>query len=166
MDRRGALQCDESGDCQPLPLADFGTVKFSSASATAAGHTGTISDPNWTAVPVALSGGAGGPGYVSDEGSAAGAQPTALSGDGSSFSVSWQSDSSAQSATAAGGYPGAGGSGYGGDGYGGGGASGYGGGYGGGGDGYGGGGYGDGGGGYGYASGGYGYGGAGSGLYG
>ena len=51
-------QCDGSGSCTPLPLSDFGTVDFTSATATANGHTGTISDPNWTAQPVAL--GAGG----------------------------------------------------------------------------------------------------------
>ncbi len=32
--------CDGSGSCQPLPLADFGTVQFTSATATANGHTG------------------------------------------------------------------------------------------------------------------------------
>jgi hypothetical protein len=159
-------QCDGDGNCQPLPLADFGTVNFTGASATAGGHTGTISDPDWNAAPIALSAGAGGPGFVSDQGSSAGAQPAALSSDGSAFSVSWQSDGSGQSASDGGGYPGGagnGGSGYGGSGYGG---SGYGGsGYGGGGYGYGASGYGGyGGGGYG----GYGYGGycGGYGLYG
>ena len=51
--------CDGSGDCQPLTLANFGTVAFSNASATAAGHTGTISDGSWSAQPVALSPDAG-----------------------------------------------------------------------------------------------------------
>ena len=36
--------CDGSGSCQPLPLSDFGTVQFTGATATAGGHTGTISD--------------------------------------------------------------------------------------------------------------------------
>ncbi len=171
-------QCDGDGNCQPLPLADFGTVNFTSASATAGGHTGTISDPDWNAAPIALSAGAGagGPGFVSDQGSSAGAQPAALSSDGSAFSVSWQSDSSGQSASAGSGYPsgggngatGSGGSGSGGGGYGGGGYGGSG--YGGSGNGYGAGGYGYGGGGYGgYGGGGYGgygYGGGGYGLYG
>ena len=48
--------CDGSGGCQPLPLADFGTVQFTSATATANGHTGTISDSDWSAQPVALGG--------------------------------------------------------------------------------------------------------------
>jgi len=148
-------QCDGDGACQPLALADFGTVNFSSASATAGGHTGTISDPDWTATPVALSGGAGDPGFVSDQGSSsAGAQPTALSSGGSSFSVSWQSDGSAQTASSGG--AGGDGGGAGGDG---GGAGGDGGGYG-----YGGGGYGYGYGGYPGGGGGYGYGGYGGGY--
>ena len=71
---------DGQGDLQPLPLADFGTVDFTRASSTAGGHTGTISDSSWTATPVQLSGSSGGA-----------AQPSSLSGDGSSFSVSTQS---------------------------------------------------------------------------
>ena len=87
--------CDGSGDCQPLTLANFGTVAFSNASATAGGHTGTISDGSWSAQPVALSPDAGGSaavGLVSDQsggGGGGGAQPSSLSSDGSSFSVSY-----------------------------------------------------------------------------
>jgi hypothetical protein len=142
-------QCDGSGNCTPLPLSDFGTVDFTSASATAGGHTGTISDPSWSAQPVAL--GADGSYDVSygSGGNTAGATPSTLSSDGSSFSVAWQASgtgsSSSQSSGSSGGY-GDGGYGSGGDGYGG-----YPGGYGG---------YGDGTGGYGgYGDGGYGYGG-------
>ena len=143
-------QCDGSGDCTPLPLSDFGTVDFTSASATAGGHTGTISDPNWSAQPVAL--GADGSYDVSygSGGNTAGATPSTLSSDGSSFSVAWQASgagsSSSQTSGSSSGYGdgGDGGSGYG---YGGdpGGYGGYGG-------------YGDGSGGYG-GYGGYGYGG-------
>lgn len=43
-----------SGDCTPLPLANFGTTTFTDAHATAGGHTGTISDSHWTAEAVAL----------------------------------------------------------------------------------------------------------------
>jgi len=193
--------CDESGNCDPLPLADFGTVNFSDASATADGQTGSISDSQWSAEPVQLQGGgvgvgAGG-GYETplfSGGSSAGAEPSSLSSNGGSFSVSWQSDSqgatspsSSTGTTTPGGsygYGGTGaGSGYGSSGYGssgygssgygssGYGSSGYGygdGGYGDGGYGYGGSGYGDGGyggyGGYGYGDGGYGYGGYGGGY--
>jgi peptidase A4-like protein len=138
--------CDGSGSCQTLPLSDFGTVDFTSATATAGGHTGTISDPNWSAQAVQL----GGPGasdisYTSG-GGASSASPSSLSSDGSAFSVSSQSGSTSTGAAG-----GAGNYGYGDGGYGYGGYPGAGGGYGYGG--YPGGGYGQ----YGY--GGYGYGG-------
>jgi hypothetical protein len=147
-----------SGQCTPLPLADFGTVKFRDASATADGHTGSISDPAWTSEAVELSpqdtsgfmgGGWGGLGghrsEVSDtEASSGGASPSALTAGGSAFTIKYganasSSGSSTSTSTGSGGY---GGGGYG-----------YGGGYGGGGYGYGG--YG---GGYGYGAGAYGYG--------
>jgi hypothetical protein len=152
-------ECDGSGSCTPLPLSDFGTVNFTSATATANGHTGTISDSNWSSTPVAL--GADGSYDVSYGSSAntAGAVPSTLSSDGSSFSVAWQQSgagsSSSQTSGASGGY---GDGGYGGSGYGYGGYpgsdGGYPGGYGYGDGGYGG--YGDGG--YGYGDGGYTYG--------
>lgn len=85
--------CDSSGNCQPVPLADFGSVGFTGASATADGHTGPISDPNWTAQPVELASGGGD--FVSDQQSG-GATPSDLGNDGSSFSVTWAA-SSAQS---------------------------------------------------------------------
>ena len=142
--------CDGSGACQPLPLSDFGTVKFTNARATAEGHTGTISDSNWSTQPVALgSGGAYDVSYAGDQGSA-GATPSSLSPDGSSFSVAYQQSSASQTSGAAGG-SGDNGYGYGGSGYGG---------YPGGDGGYGYGGYPGGYGGYGYGSGyggGYGY---------
>jgi hypothetical protein len=167
--------------CTPLPLTDFGTVDFTNASATTTnGHTGTISDSDWSAAAVALSSGASSSGFggaeFTSQQSAAGATPSNLSSDGASFSVVWSADAGSSSAAtsgsggdgySSGGYPSGGyygGSGYGGSGYGGSGYGGYGGGYGygagggyvypGGGD--------DGYGGYGYdggGSGGYGYGG-------
>jgi hypothetical protein len=132
--------CDQSaGSCTPLPLTDFGTVKFTGASATTSdGHTGTISDSDWSAAsvqlnPQAQSSGFGNAQFASQE-SSAGATPSSLSSDGSSFSVAWTSASSQASDTAgsAGAYGYGGGAGYSGsgEGYGGGG---YGGGYGGGG---------------------------------
>jgi hypothetical protein len=115
--------CDGSGSCQPLPLSDFGTVQFTSATATANGHTGTISDPNWSAQPVALgSSGISDVSYGSDSG-ASSADPTSLSSDGSSFSVAYQAATGASSGVPSGGdgYGPGGGygpQGYGGDGYG------------------------------------------------
>jgi hypothetical protein len=147
-------QCDSSGNCQPLPLADFGTVQFSGASATANGHTGAIDDSAWGAAPIAL--GSSGTDFASlgSASSTAGATPSSLSSDGSAFSVAWQqnatSDVSGTGGSASGsgdGSYGNGGSGYGGYPGGDGGYGGYG--YGGGGYGYGGGGYG----GYGYGDG-------------
>jgi hypothetical protein len=94
-------QCDGSGGCQPLPLADFGSVKFTNATATAAGHTGPVSDPGWTAQPVQM---AAGPGFVSagQGSSGAGAQPSSLSGDGSAFSVTWLANGESGSGDAGG----------------------------------------------------------------
>lgn len=92
--------CGRYGGCRPLPLANFGTVSFSSASATAGGHTGSISDPAWSPASVRLAS-AGRGGF--DPGSrwwrhrelprspSPGAIPSALSADGTSFSISWQS---------------------------------------------------------------------------
>jgi len=165
-------------NCTPLALTDFGTVKFSGASATTTGgHTGTISDSDWSTAAVSLSpsasdSGFGGTQFASQE-TSAGATPSSLSSDGSGFSVTWSADAGSGGASdtsgSAGGYPGSssdggypgsssaggypsGGYGYGGggDGYGSGDGYGYGSG-----DGYG---YGDGGyGGYGYSGAGYGY---------
>jgi hypothetical protein len=140
--------CDQAGNCQALPLANFGTVSFTNASATANGHSGPISDPNWTVQAVQLSGAADSAGYgptgIAYSQSSAGAQPSSLSTDGGSFSVSWQGTGGAASSSTGGSGSG-GGYGYGG----------YVGGYG----------YGDGGyGGYGYG-GAYGYGGYGGGAY-
>lgn len=133
--------CSDAG-CQPVPLADFGKVGFTDASATAGGHTGSISDSQWTSAPLQL---------AAADGSSSGASPSSLSSDGSSFSVSSQSSDVATSDPSAGGGYGDGSGGYG-DG-----SGGYG-------DGSGG--YGDGSGGYGYGGGGYGDGGWGSGGYG
>jgi hypothetical protein len=134
--------------CTPLPLTDFGTVSFTNAVATTTGgHTGTISDPDWSAASVSLSSGTSGFGFGStqfaSQDTTASAAPSGLSSDGSSFSVAWSSNGGSSSSSSdpsgsAGGYP----------------SSGYGYGYGGGGDGSGYGGYG----GYGDPSSGYGYG--------
>jgi hypothetical protein len=125
----------QAGSYQVLPLADFGKVTFTGASATAGGHTGSISDSNWTAQKVQLAsstgtgGFPGGPGGIpgaarvaASIGSAGEATTSSLSSGGSSFSVSWQSSSSGQSApsgSSGGGYGyGGGGFGPGGNGYG------------------------------------------------
>ena len=109
--------CDGSGSCQPLPLSDFGNVQFSSATATAGGHTGTISDSNWSAQPVSLgASGASDVSLSSDSGSA-GASPSSLSTDGGSFSVAYQANSQTTGASGGSGDYGNGGGGYGYGGY-------------------------------------------------
>jgi Peptidase A4 family len=141
----------QTGAAQVLPLANFGTVNFTNASATAGGHTGSISDSNWSVQEVELApsstpGFLGGGAFVptgsglggESAQSSAGASPTSLSSDGSSFSVSYSANGPSQSSSggASSSSPGYGyGYGYGGD------PNGYGGGY-----------------GYPGASGGYGYG--------
>jgi hypothetical protein len=98
-----------SGQCTPLPLADFNTATFIDAHATAGGHTGSVSDSHWTNTAIELmpstssplGGGSGGYGQFSgyggygasdssySEGSSSGAAPGSLSGDGTSFTVKY-----------------------------------------------------------------------------
>jgi hypothetical protein len=122
--------------CSTLPLADFGTAKFSDAYATSNGVTGAIDGSQWSTAAIDL--------QPSD--GSAGASPSSLSNGSTAFTVSYSGDSSAAggSGAAAGygyGYPSGGYGSYGG--YGSGGSSAYG--------------YGDGYGDYGYGDG-YGYG--------
>lgn len=120
-------------NCTPLALADFGTAQFSNATATDTnGHSGTISDPNWSAAAVTLSPGASNMGFATydptAQTSSAGATPSSLSSDGSSFSVAWSANGGSSTDTSVptssgypdgGGYPGGGysGGGYGDPGY-------------------------------------------------
>jgi len=110
--------CDGSGSCQPLPMSDFGTVQFTNATATDAdGHTGTISDSAWAAQAVQLGGGgASDVSFAAGQGSA-GAVPSTLSSDGSSFSVSVSSGSQTSGAAGGSGDNGDGNGGYGNGGY-------------------------------------------------
>ena len=130
--------CSAEG-CTPMPLANFGNVTFTNTSATTAdGHTGSISDPSWTAQPLQLG----------NEGDDSADAVTSTLDNSGSFSVSWSgaqqvtdpSTSSGDGSGSADGYgyggggydPGAGGYGYGGGGNSGGGywdGGGYGGGY-------------------------------------
>ncbi|HEY6398526.1 MAG TPA: G1 family glutamic endopeptidase [Solirubrobacteraceae bacterium] len=102
----------QPGVYQTLPLANFGTATFTGLSATADGHTGSISDPSWSVQqvqlsPTATAGDAGGGGSFTPAGlgggssSSSGASTSNISSDGSSFSVSYApTPSSAQSSTA------------------------------------------------------------------
>jgi hypothetical protein len=102
--------CDHSGNCSTLPLANFGTVTFSAASATSSGHTGPISDPLWTATPIELhyhTRELGGPQFTSPL-TPANALPAALASTGSAFSVSWQEQKTPAPSEPATPFPGAG----------------------------------------------------------
>jgi hypothetical protein len=95
----------DATSCSPLPLTNFGTVKFTAATATASdGHTGPVSDSDWSATQVALQPGAdglGGAQFATDTGApSAGATPSSLSTDGQSFSVAWSDGSAATSSGA------------------------------------------------------------------
>jgi hypothetical protein len=84
--------CNSGGRCVELPLSDFGSVSFTRASTTANGHTGTISDPAWTATPIQLASQAN-PRFISDNQTPSGAVPSSLSPDGTSFEIDWQPSS-------------------------------------------------------------------------
>ena len=66
--------------CSVLPLANFGTVNFSGSYTTGNGHTGTISDSAWSNDQITM---------VTSTGTTIKAQPSALSPDGTAFSVKW-----------------------------------------------------------------------------
>ena len=91
------------GGTAVLPLTDFGTVRFTSATATSTrGHTGTISDSAWTATRIQLESGprSGGPGgpfgpFAADGRAARRPRPTGLSAAGSAFSITWSEAASA-----------------------------------------------------------------------
>lgn len=83
--------CNASGRCIQLPLANFGSISFSRAAATAAGHAGTIGDASWTATAIKLIEQPSVLGrIIATQPSPNGATPSALSGDGMSFAVDWQ----------------------------------------------------------------------------
>jgi hypothetical protein len=82
--------CTSGGSCRQLPLADFGTLAFSGASATTtSGKTGRISRSAWSATKLNLVAGGAGPGAAKT--ASAGAAPSQLGGGGSSFAVTYQS---------------------------------------------------------------------------
>jgi len=66
--------------CQGLPLANFGTVNFSGSYTTGNGHTGSINDGAWSNDQIVM---------VTNGGRVK-AQPSPLSPDGTSFSVTWK----------------------------------------------------------------------------
>ncbi len=95
--------------CNPLPLANFGSVTFSRIATIGNGHPGTLLDPAWTAVPLQLvPDGTGfgfypgpyrGHGYGVYSSTAGTSAPNAVSADGRSFTLSWLSDPSSSALT-------------------------------------------------------------------
>jgi hypothetical protein len=74
-----------------LPLADFGTVTFTGASATLNGQTGPINNPSWQYDRIDMGTSSGG----------LKAQTSTLSADGRSFSVTWKAANSVLAQAAA-----------------------------------------------------------------
>jgi len=94
-------ECDNNGNCVPLPLTNFGTMGFSNVSATSGGHTGTISDAAWASQAIELKedSGSGAPfgrhRFARASDSSTTATPGALSATGGAFSVSFAQSTSA-----------------------------------------------------------------------
>jgi hypothetical protein len=78
--------CTRSGACEVVPLANFGRITFTNASAAANETSGTITNPAWLATPIQL--------VPDGSQGTSGAVPGALSADGRSFQVFWQRVSS------------------------------------------------------------------------
>lgn len=92
--------CDSGGQCRTLPLADVGRAGFGSARAvTLGGHTGTVSGPRWGRTRLVLA--AGGVRFAGAGSSSSSAQavPSALTGAGSAFTVSYQASSTPSGGT-------------------------------------------------------------------
>jgi Peptidase A4 family len=85
-------ECASAGSCRTLPLANFASATFGSASArTTAGHSGSISDPAWRWTRITLKpGGRRFASYGVQGTSAPAAAPTALSSRGSVFKVDYR----------------------------------------------------------------------------
>ncbi len=84
--------CPTDTTCTTLPLTDFGTVSFPTATATSAGHVGTIGDPLFTATALELHENAlaldAGRHTTAAAGTLFTATPSPLAA-GGSFSVAW-----------------------------------------------------------------------------
>jgi Peptidase A4 family len=88
--------CSTYGRCRTVTLADFGKVKFTNATATAGGHTGTIS--NWAATAIELVSDFRGRAFgrfAAEYTTTANAVPTALSAHGKTFAIRWQANTAA-----------------------------------------------------------------------
>jgi Peptidase A4 family len=87
--------CDGSS-CDMVPLVNFGSVVISKVATVGNGHSGTLSDPAWSTIPLQLVpnseqqffGGVD-EGVVTYNSTAGTCQPTGLTAAGRSFSLSW-----------------------------------------------------------------------------
>jgi hypothetical protein len=83
--------CSDATACQTLPLADFGSTRFTLARAeTTGGRTGAISDRAWGRTRISLK--PGGRRLIAAEQSGAGAgesTPSSLAANGSTFTVTY-----------------------------------------------------------------------------
>jgi hypothetical protein len=96
-----ALCDDRLQVCQTQPLANFSTVKFSSARAiSTGGHTGGVQDPAWSATAITLAPGAqrGFGARRADVQGGGGATPGALSPSGAAFTVGYAATTPAATA--------------------------------------------------------------------
>ena len=89
--------CFSESACSTLPLSNFGTVSFASATATLATHTGGPDDTAWSHVALEMREGAPAPGFgrrhrgrVRTGAPLRTAVPSALTSPLGAFSVSWQ----------------------------------------------------------------------------
>jgi Peptidase A4 family len=94
--------CGDNGGCRSLPLADFSDTSFANVSArSATGHSGTISDPAWSAVAITLSPGRGSRNMrFAPDGTLAPATPVGLTPAGDAFTVTRRSSAATAPGTA------------------------------------------------------------------
>jgi hypothetical protein len=101
--------CTTAGNCTTLPLADFGAIRFSSASATTThGRPGSISSSLWQTTQLLL-GYTGSGGRFARDAASAGAIPSALASGSTTFVDFYTAPSANPSGTGSGGTGGVGG---------------------------------------------------------
>lgn len=92
--------CETSGNCFTLPLADFGSVAFSSSSAvTQNGHRGGVTSRWWATATIVLRPHASRFFAGTADPSGAEATPSALSAGGSAFSVAYKAGTASSNPT-------------------------------------------------------------------
>jgi hypothetical protein len=91
--------CNRNGSCRTLDLTNFGSVAFTNATATAAGHTATLGDGSWPATELLLrQDGVAASGASARNGTVVSATPSAYAG--GVFSVAYGETPGAQATEA------------------------------------------------------------------